>query len=196
MQDHGLSKRLPNKTAGREDKTFGYIVDYKDLFKQVQGAMAVYHQKLGSQRRRSKSRYPLAGSPQEGSRAARRSPRVALVTVRAVQPPKAELGHIHYSAGNIEIPEDLQNAEPQRVALYKSTAGLFVRTPNIADDLAGAGYTDAEIGGIKKDVERYLKLREIIRQASGETIDLQIVRGGHAPPDRYFTYEPTHPKPF
>jgi type I restriction enzyme, R subunit len=35
------------------------------------------------------------------------------------------------------------------------------------------GYSDSQITGIKEDVNRYLKLREIIRQASGETIDLK-----------------------
>jgi type I restriction enzyme R subunit len=36
-----------------------------------------------------------------------------------------------------------------------------------------AGYTDTQITSIKDDVERYVKLRQIIRQASGETIDLK-----------------------
>jgi type I restriction enzyme R subunit len=39
--------------------------------------------------------------------------------------------------------------------------------------LPQAGYTEAEIAAIKKDIERTLKLREIIRQARGETIDLK-----------------------
>jgi type I restriction enzyme R subunit len=44
---------------------------------------------------------------------------------------------------------------------------------NVADDMPQAGYTSNEIADIKKDVERALKLREIIRKASGETIDLK-----------------------
>jgi type I restriction enzyme R subunit len=42
MQDHGLFQAIcrTNRLDG-DDKTFGYIVDYKDLFKKVQGAMAV-----------------------------------------------------------------------------------------------------------------------------------------------------------
>jgi type I restriction enzyme R subunit len=90
-----------------------------------------------------------------------------------VQPPKSELEHIHYFCGNTEIPEDLQEHEPQRVALYKSTASLVRAFANVADDLPQAGYGDAQIVSLKADVGRYLKLREIIRQASGETIDLK-----------------------
>ena len=47
MQDHGLFQAIcrTNRLDG-DDKTFGYIVDYKDLFKKVQGAMAVYTSEL------------------------------------------------------------------------------------------------------------------------------------------------------
>jgi type I restriction enzyme R subunit len=36
-----------------------------------------------------------------------------------------------------------------------------------------AGYSDDQIGKIKNKVEEHLKLREVIRRASGETIDLK-----------------------
>lgn len=48
------------------------------------------------------------------------------------------------------------------------TAALF--PPN---RLPQAGYTEIQIANIKQDLNRNLKLREIIRQASGETIDLK-----------------------
>jgi type I restriction enzyme R subunit len=90
-----------------------------------------------------------------------------------VQPPKSELEHIHYFCGNTEITDGLKQHEPQRVALYKSTAALVRAFANIADDLSQAGYSDSQIASIKGDINRYLRLREIIRQASGETIDLK-----------------------
>ncbi len=63
--------------------------------------------------------------------------------------------------------------EPQRAALYKATASLVRAYANIADELEAAGYNEAGIAQIKQDLDRYLKLREIIRKASGETIDLK-----------------------
>ena len=47
MQDHGLFQAIcrPNRLDG-EDKDFGYIVDYKDLFKKVENAIAVYTSEL------------------------------------------------------------------------------------------------------------------------------------------------------
>src|SRR5258705_1404642 len=66
-----------------------------------------------------------------------------------VQPPKGELEHIHYFCGNTEIADDLKVHEPQRVALYKSTAALVRAFANIADDLPNAGYSDTQIARIK-----------------------------------------------
>jgi type I restriction enzyme R subunit len=51
-----------------------------------------------------------------------------------VEPPTGELEHIHFFCGNTEIPEDLQEREPRRVALYKGTAALVRAYANIADD--------------------------------------------------------------
>lgn len=43
----------------------------------------------------------------------------------------------------------------------------------VADDLEAAKYSADDIARIKKAVQHYLDLREIIRKASGETIDLK-----------------------
>src|SRR5258708_4268358 len=47
MQDHGLFQAIcrTNRLDG-EDKQFGYIVDYMDLFKNVQGAVNIYSSEL------------------------------------------------------------------------------------------------------------------------------------------------------
>ncbi len=44
---------------------------------------------------------------------------------------------------------------------------------NIADELEPAGYTSADVSCIKQHLDHYLKLREVIRKASGETLDLK-----------------------
>jgi type I restriction enzyme R subunit len=90
-----------------------------------------------------------------------------------VQPPKGELELIHYFCGNTEVAAELAEREPRRVALYKSTVALVRAYAGIADELEAAGYSPAEIAGIKRNLDRYLNVREIIRKASGETIDLK-----------------------
>ena len=92
-----------------------------------------------------------------------------------VKPPKDELEHIHYFCGNTEIPADLQEREPQRAALYKATASLVRAYANIADELEQAGYSSADVIRIKQQLNHYLNVREIIRKASGESLDLKAV---------------------
>jgi type I restriction enzyme R subunit len=44
---------------------------------------------------------------------------------------------------------------------------------NIADELEPAGYSSADISRIKKRIEHYLNVREIVRKASAETLDMK-----------------------
>ena len=80
---------------------------------------------------------------------------------------------IRYFCGNPEIPEELKNREVQRTALYKSTVALIRAYANIADEMEAAGYSEKETANIKRELNFYLKLREEIRKASGETLDLK-----------------------
>jgi type I restriction enzyme R subunit len=88
-----------------------------------------------------------------------------------VAPPQGELEHIRYFCGNTEIADDLKAHETQRVALYKAMVALVRAYANISDDLASAGYSDTDIQRIKQAIDRYLKLRETIRNAADEKLD-------------------------
>ena len=90
-----------------------------------------------------------------------------------VQPPKGELQYIHYFCGNSEIADDLQRTYPLREAFYKATVSLLRAYANISDELEEAGYTAVDIQRIKGKVKSYAELREAIRLASGETLDLK-----------------------
>jgi type I restriction enzyme R subunit len=174
MQDHGLFQAIcrTNRLDG-EDKTFGYIIDYKDLFKKVQGAMAVYTSELDHSDGGPSPEILLEDRLKKGRERLDEALEALSLLCDPVQPPRGELEHIHYFCGNTEIPDDLKEHEPQREALYKSTAALVRAFANISDDLPDAGYNESQITSIRGNINRYLKLREIIRQASGETIDLK-----------------------
>ena len=175
MEDHGLFQAIcrTNRLDG-EDKDFGYIVDYKDLFKKVENAIAVYTSDLDHiEGDIVDSDILLKDRLTKGRERLDTALEVVAALCELVEPPKGELEHIHYFCGNTEKPDDLREREPQRVALYKATASLVRSFANIADELEAAGYTKAEIDQIKKELDRYLKLRETIRMASGETLDLK-----------------------
>ncbi len=90
-----------------------------------------------------------------------------------VDPPGGELEHIHYFCGNTEIESDLEVTAPRRVALYKATVALVRAYANIADELDGAGYNAADVARLQRQLAHYLNVREIIRRASGESLDLK-----------------------
>ena len=174
MQDHGLFQAIcrTNRLDG-EDKDFGYIVDYKDLFKKVENAISVYTSELDHSAGGVDPEILLKTRLQKGRERLDNALEALAVLCEPVEPARGELEHIHYFCGNTEIPEDLQEREPRRVALYKSTAALARAYANLSDELEAAGYSPSEIARIKQAVDRYLKLREIIRKASGESLDLK-----------------------
>ena len=90
-----------------------------------------------------------------------------------VAPPKDSLAYIRYFCGNPENEEDLKNNEVKRTALYKHTVALIRAYANIADELDEAGYSAEEIENIKNKLNFHVQLREEIRRASGETLDLK-----------------------
>ena len=59
------------------------------------------------------------------------------------------------------------------LVLYKATVSFIRAYANIADELETAGYSTKEMEHISQRTDHYVKLREIIRRASGETIDLK-----------------------
>jgi type I restriction enzyme R subunit len=174
MQDHGLFQAIcrTNRLDG-EDKDFGYIVDYKDLFKKVENAIAVYTSELDRSSGGADPEVLLHDRLKKGRERLDNALEAIAMLCEPVDPPKGELEHIHYFCGNTERPDDLKEREPQRAALYKATAVLVRSYANIADELEAAGYSQPEIGGIKQAIGRYVKLREIIRNASGENLDLK-----------------------
>tara|TARA_R110000824_G_C15232376_1_gene678759 strand:+ start:2424 stop:5474 length:3051 start_codon:yes stop_codon:yes gene_type:complete len=174
MQDHGLFQAIcrTNRLDG-EDKEFGYIVDYKDLFKKLENAIAVYASQLDRSDAGPAPDILLQDRLTKGREGLDIARETIAILCEPVEPPRGELEHIHYFCGNTEIPGDLAEHEPQRTAFYKAAAGLVRAFGSIADELEGAGYSSHEISQIKLDLDRYLMLREIIRHASGETIDLK-----------------------
>jgi len=175
MQDHGLFQAIcrVNRLDG-EDKQFGYIVDYKDLFKKVENAVAVYTSDLAYDEFEPKDiDIMLQDRLKAGKQRLDNALEEISLLCEPVAPPKDTLAYIHYFCGNPEIAEELKARETQRTALYKKTVSLIRSYANIADEMEEAGYTELEIENIKKELDFYLKLREETRQASGETLDLK-----------------------
>lgn len=174
MQDHGLFQAIcrTNRLDG-EDKDFGHIVDYKDLFKKVEKAIAVYTAELDHSAGGGDPEVLVKDRLEAGRERLDDAVEALALLCEPVEPPKGDLEHIHYFCGNTEIADDLKAREPHRVALYKAVVALVRGYANLADELEAAGYTSEQVDHLKGLQKHYLNLREIIRKAAGETLDLK-----------------------
>jgi type I restriction enzyme R subunit len=174
MQDHGLFQAIcrTNRLDG-DDKDFGYIVDYKDLFPKVENALAVYTSELDHSAGGAAPDVLLQDRLTKGREMLEAALEKLAVLCEPVLPPRGELEHIHYFCGNTELASDLEEREPQRTTLYKGTASLVRAWANLSDELERAGYSAAESDRMRGQVEDYVKLREVIRLASGEMLDVK-----------------------
>ncbi len=175
MQDHGLFQAICRvNRLDSEDKQLGYIVDYKDLFRKVENAVAVYTSDLDYDEFEPRDiDIMLQDRLKAGKERLDNALEEIALLCEPVAPPKDTLAYIHYFCGNPEIPKELKAKEIQRTALYKNTVALIRAYANIADAMEAAGYTATEIEEIKQQLDFYLELRKEIQQASGEILDLK-----------------------
>ncbi|WP_419788125.1 type I restriction endonuclease subunit R [Pseudodesulfovibrio sp.] len=174
MQDHGLFQAIcrTNRLDG-DDKPFGHIVDYKDLFKKVENAIEVYTSELAHEPGEADPQIMLRDRLETGRERLENALEAIALLCEPIEPPKRELECIHYFCGNTEVATDLDEREPQRVALYKASASLVRAYSNLANEMGAAGYSETEANSLKHQVDDYVALRDTIKKASGETLDLK-----------------------
>src|SRR5918994_1040840 len=146
MQDHGLFQAIcrVNRLDG-DDKDYGYIVDYRDLFSSLESAITDYT----SGALDGYEKQDIEGLLKDRTEQARKDLDEALEKIRAltepVSPPKETLQYQQYfcarDAGNAA---QLKANEPKRVELYKTVASLVRAYGAVAKDMDGAGYSAAE----------------------------------------------------
>ena len=174
MQDHALFQAIcrTNRLDG-DDKDFGYIVDYKSLLPKVEKAIAVYTSELDTSAGGADPEVLMKDRLAKGKERLDDALDVFALVCEPIEPPKGELEHIQYFCGNSEIGSDLAEREPQRVALYKAVASLVRAYAGISDELAAAGYDPADVARIQKTVNAAVSARDLVRNASGEFLDLK-----------------------
>ncbi|NMO14523.1 type I restriction endonuclease subunit R [Pyxidicoccus fallax] len=175
MRDHGLFQAIcrVNRLDG-DDKEFGYIVDYKDLFRSLEGAVKDYT----SGALDGYDKEDVAGLLEDRLAKAKERLEEALESVRAlcepVEPPRDDQAFYRYfSSKEPGNAAQLKENEPQRLALYKLTSALIRAYANIANEMAEAGYPADQAAAIKNEVTFYENLRTQVKLHSGDAIDLK-----------------------
>ncbi len=176
MRDHGLFQAIcrVNRLDG-DDKEYGYIVDYKDLFKSLgtaihdytSGALDGYDQE------------DVAGLLVDRLQTARERLEETREAIKAlcepVASPKDTAAYLRYfCALDTADKNQLKDNESKRVTLYKYTVSLIRAYADLASEMAEAGYSAAQTEQIKQEVDHFEKVRSEVKMASGDYIDMKM----------------------
>ncbi|MBE9220109.1 type I restriction endonuclease subunit R [Dolichospermum flos-aquae] len=174
MRDHGLFQAVCRvNRLDSEDKEYGYIIDYKDLFASLEKSVQDYTSAAFADYDIADIAGLLSNRLEKGKNDLDTARQALKALCEAVKPPYHTADYTRYFCGNTENPEDLKNTEPQRLLLYKSVNSLVRNYANIANEMAAAGYTEREIYQIKKEVKHYQQVSQEIKLASGDYIDFK-----------------------
>lgn len=175
LRDHNLFQAVcrVNRLDG-EDKDCGYIIDYMDLFKNLEMAFNEYTTEAFSGYEQKDIDGLLQNRLQKGKERLDEALDSVWSLVESTEHPQDTLAYIRYFCGkDSENADDLKDTEPRRQALYKLTISLIRAYANIADDMKEAGYSEKETDQIKLDIKHFENARKEIQLASGDYIDLK-----------------------
>lgn len=169
MRDHDLFQAIcrVNRPDG-DDKDYGYIVDYMDLFRNIQSAVKDYTSEAFSGYDKEdvedliKNRYDEAKAEMDGSLA-------SLTDMLGGINAQTDTDYIDYFCGdNSEDSEMIA----RRDAFYALVASLSRSFASCCNKLVSDyGYTDQQVEKLRNDISNYNRIKEMIKLASCDYID-------------------------
>ena len=176
LRDHNLFQAIcrTNRLDG-DDKPFGQIVDFKQLFGKVQGAISLYSSDAldVDETTGDDGNVPVRDWREEGRRQLENTREVVMRLCEPVPVPQDVEQYLHYFCGEASDPEALNATEPLRIAYYKATAAFARAYAEVATDMAALGYNTAKAAGIKHEVQVHADIRDAIKKYSGEELDIK-----------------------
>ena len=180
MRDHGLFQAIcrVNRLDG-DSKTYGYVVDYRDLFKSIESAIDDYTSEAFD----GYSEEEIEGLLKGRLNSAKHDLDEALEMIRAlcepVAPPK---GTVEFQQFFVSDPpgdaDQIKANESKRIELYKATATLVRRYSAIANEMEDAGYSTPEATAIKDEVKFYVAARDEVELGAAERLDMKQFEAG------------------
>ncbi len=180
MQDHGLFQAIcrVNRLHG-DDKEYGYIIDYKDLFRSLEMAITDYTGEAFENYDTEDVKGLLKDRLQQGKERLEETREKVKALCEPVDPPKDTAAYIRYfcseESGNLD---QLKANEQKRIHLYKMVAAFLRAYANYHASVGGNSdsrlYSSEEINEIKNEVTHYENVRQEIKLASGDYVDLKV----------------------
>ncbi|MBU1189365.1 MAG: type I restriction endonuclease subunit R [Gammaproteobacteria bacterium] len=176
LRDHNLFQAIcrTNRLDG-DDKDYGHIVDFKQLFGDVQQAIAVYSSDEldldggGA----AENNVELKDWLKEGRKQLDSSREALKYLCEPVLPPREIENYLYYFCGDAFTTGALDETELLRVTFYKTVADFVRAYSAIAHDLDAAGYSQDTIRLLKDEVSFFSEIRDAIKRYSGEELDIK-----------------------
>lgn len=176
MADHNLFQAIcrVNRLDG-ESKTYGYVVDYRDLFKSLEKAFKDFTQEAFGNYEPAdvegliKDRLSTAKEDLETAWEA-----VQMMTENVLAP-KTFPEYKAYFCGADDKTNLQTEYQSKRLAFYRAAAKLIRAYGAIANELVEAGYNKTQAEEWHKRVKNITDLRDELKIASGDYVDFKTV---------------------
>lgn len=175
LHDHTLFQAIcrTNRLDG-DDKDYGHIVDFKELFEDVQSAIAVYSSdELDIDADGNDGNVKLKDWLAEGREKLDEAREALSYLCEPVAKPREIEQFLHYFCGDADDPGALTKTEQLRISYYKAVATFVRAFSDIAQHLTEAGYSDAEATTLEAESKLHADIRAAIKKHSGEELDVK-----------------------
>ena len=180
MRDHGLFQAICRiNRLDETDKEYGYVVDYKDLFQSLEGAVKDYTSGALDGYEPDDIKNLLTNRLTQAKQDLEEVREQVKALVEPVAPPKGTQEYLTYFISPERSSEEkIKSDERNRLTLYKLVSA-YVRTySEIASEMVDAGFTLEESVKIKAEVAHFEALRSEVKLASGDSPDLKLFEPG------------------
>lgn len=177
MQDHGLFQAIcrVNRLDG-DDKDYGYIIDYKDLFKRIERAVDDYTSEAFDGFDKEDVEGLISDRAEKATEDFFTAREAWLDLLDQVEPPKGDDQIYAYfsSVDQDQVDPEAEEKARRRQTLYR-LAGTYARAfAGVAEDPDAAGLSESEITEYRKEVEYAIAIRDAVRLHSGDAVDLKL----------------------
>ena len=178
MQDHGLFQAICRVNRLDSEKDLGYIVDYKDLFKNIEGAVENYTNGAFDNYDKEDITGLLKNRLEFSKERLDNALKQVKIICEPIDEPKSTLDFLHYFVGkelsiNESMEDQLKNTEPKRIEFYNAVSNLVIAYTNLADEMTKAGYSKEQSKSIKEQVTYYNSARDEVMKSAGDYIELK-----------------------
>ena len=178
MRDHNLFQAICRvNRVDSEEKDYGYIVDYQDLFGAVKSAIEDYTNGAFDGYDADDIKGLLTNRLAEARKALEEALQTVCSMCEIIHPQTREAYFAYFVyAETTPIEEQQKECEVnanKRETFYKLVSRLVRRYIDLANEMEAAGFTAEEAADIKKQVDYYNDIKDEIKLKSGDALDLK-----------------------